>query len=446
MEKFATTQDMEETKKKVHDMMELVQKKDKELKDHIDEILKDILSKHPGITPQRQIQFPIENVDLKSDEARELYQRELVDALPKEVQQMNDDILLVSAICKKHPTQLRMWSRFKTALGDYKKALDTSTSGGLSEWVPTGFSSQLFEKVMLEARVAALFPRISIPRSPFTMPVELGELVTYKGSEQTADTGQTNYGLADSGVTLSGNFTITAVLHNARILFSKESEEESVVALLPLLRTRLAKAFARGLEDAIMNGDTAGTHEDSDITAATSRKKLWLGLRAHANDQSYKTDMSTFNLTNLRVMRKNMGVYGVAPSNCAWITTVNSMYNFLNLAEVVTLDKYGAKATVLNGEIGSVDGIPVVPSDLGRTNLNASGVYDGTTTTKTVMHLAYRDGFLISDRRKYNITLLTEKYAESGQLALVVDERVSFDAIYPIASNRTTELGYNIAS
>jgi len=52
---------------------------------------------------------------------------------------------------------------------------------------------------------------------------------------------------------------------------------------------------------------------------------------------------------------------------------------------VRTVDKYGQFATVLNGELGKIDGIPVIVSEKIRENLNASGVYDGTTTTKTLL-------------------------------------------------------------
>ena len=138
-----------------------------------------------------------------------------------------------------------------------------------------------------------------------------------------------------------------------------------------------------------------------------------------------------------------MGKYGVNPANLAIITGIKGYINLLNLKEVTTVDKYGAGATVLAGELAKVDGIPVIVSEWVREDLTAAGIY-GSGQTKTVLHFVYRDAYAVGVRRESSIQLLVEKYADSDQDALITRERVTFAPIHPIASNKTTYMGYNI--
>jgi hypothetical protein len=69
----------------------------------------------------------------------------------------------------------------------------------------------------------------------------------------------------------------------------------------------------------------------------------------------------------------------------AWIASIASYYKMLGLTEVLTLQNYGPQATVLQGELGKFDSIPIIVSEYQRQDLNASGVYDGVTKTKTAL-------------------------------------------------------------
>ena len=100
---------------------------------------------------------------------------------------------------------------------------------------------------------------------------------------------------------------------------------------------------------------------------------------------------------------------------------------------------------MLSGELAKFDGIPIVISEYARENLNASGVHDGVTTTKTVIYLANRRGHIWGNRSGFQTQVLRELYAESGQDALIATERKAFRDLHPIADNRTIELGFNIA-
>lgn len=379
---------------------------------------------------------------------QERVEADILGSMPKELRQNIDEMFIASKLLKKPVQQLKSWDTWKRRAGDFKKALDTATGAQGGDWVPTSFSPELWEYVQLESRVPALFRTIVMPSNPYKLPIGLARVNTFKQPEQTADTGQTKIPVGDGSNV--GNATLTATGHAARVLASAELDEDSIVPILPFLVRDIAKAIAEGREDFIVNGDSAGTHEDSDIGAGSldHRRRIALGLRAAANDggATYKLDMATFSLANLRALRAKLGKYGVNPNDLAIITGPVGYLKLLGMTEVTTLQNFGNRATVLSGGLGDVDGIPVIVSGQVRENLNASGVFDNVTTTKTALYLVYRPGWVIGERRAAaSVRVLTELYAESDQVALIAKERVTFAPTYPTASNITIGLGYNIA-
>lgn len=435
MNGVATQEQVDNLCKKVAELTELAEKKSAEHEGTVKKLLEEVLANHPGFTPVRKTEFP---------EAGPTKHDEIIDSLNPELQEQHDNIFILSKALRKDPRSLKAWRPFVNRIGDFKKALDTAAAAGGGDWVPTGFSAQLYEFVRLQTKVAALFPQINMPTNPYVLPIGIGRGKSYKHAEQTADTGQDVIPKLDASVSLTGKTTLTAVGHATMVLISKDTEEDAIVPMLPYLRSEIISTLAEGREDAIVNGDTAGSHEDTDVSAADDRRKLWLGLRAHANDQSYKSDLGEFTLTTIRNgLRGNMGKYGVTPGNLAYITGIKGYLKLLSLTDVTTVDKYGPGATILSGELAKLDGIPVIVSEWVREDLDTTGIY-GSGQTKTALSLVYRNGFCMGVRREASIQLLTELYAAFDQDALKTKERVTFSPIHPIASNKTTYLGYNI--
>jgi len=405
------------------------------VKEEVESSLKEILRNHPGFTPQRKIQFPGGVTSKKED---------ILHSMPKDLQNLMDGMFFMSKVLRKKPNELKIWDSFARKAGDFKKALDSTTSGEGDEWVPTEFSPELFKLVRLELRVASLFPEIVMPSNPYELPVQLGRFTTEKHAEQTADTGQTVIPkLTTTGIT--GKTTFTAVGHGGIVLVSDEATEDSMVPMLPFIQQEIATGLAEGREDFIVNGDTAGTHEDSDITGASDRRKVALGLRALAHDNSYTQDLATLSIGNLRKMRKNMGKYGVAPSQLAWVTGIAGFIKLLGLDEVITLDKYGPNATILTGELGRIDGIPIVISEWVREVLDSSGLYNATGD-KTVIHLIRRNRFAIGMKSRGDVRILRERYADVAQIGVRVRERVDFQPLTDASAERITDLGQNVST
>jgi HK97 family phage major capsid protein len=361
--------------------------------------------------------------------------------LPADLQQRADDIYLASKFLRRDPRALKMWGEFHTEASALRKAMDTATSAEGSDWVPTGFSNELIRQVRLQLKVSALHRRIAMPTNPFKLPIDGADASAYLFAESTSDTA-TKITASTPG---TSDVTFDAVKLACRVLTSTDLEEDSVVAILPLLRDKIVNALAEAQENATINGDTAGTHQDSDVTASTDTRKAWDGYRKLALSAA-KVDCATFNKTNLRAIRTAMAKYGVNPNNLAWVAGVNVYNKMLGLDEVVTLDKYGPSATLLTGELGKFDGIPIVVSEFMREDLNASGVYDGVTTDKTALALVYRPAFLYGDRRNITLRVSQELYMETDQDVAIATQRLDFQPVQDATSETIVGLGYNIGT
>lgn len=361
--------------------------------------------------------------------------------IEKEIHDFNDDVYLLSKMLKRDPRTLKTWHRLDEN-DELKKAMDTATSGEGAEWVPTGFSASLIELLRLERKVSGLHSRFTMPTDPYIFPVDGAQASAYKVTEQTADTSQTKIPVSTPG---TAQKSLTSVGNAARVLTSHYLEEDSIIPVIPYIKESIAKALVDAEETATVNGDTAGTHMDSDVTAGDDVRKNWDGYRKMAQAAA-SVDLGTFNTAGLRSIRKAMKKFGVVPSKLAWIAGISVYNQLLGLTEVITVDKYGPAATILSGELGKFDGIPIVISEYIREDLNASGVYDGVTTTKTIIELVFRPGILYADRRAITMRVLTELYAESEQDAVIATRRYLLWTPYTVATDLIVGEGYNITS
>ncbi len=364
--------------------------------------------------------------------------------LDLELQRFNDDILITAALCKRDPRSLSMYQDFLQGDSELKKALNVTNAGEGYDWVPTQFSADVMDKVRLELKVANLFQTITMPTNPYKLPVTAADAVGYLQSESLADDSTK----LRSSQPRTSNVELSAKKLAARVLFSEETNEDSIVPVLPWLKNNVVIAIATAKEKALINGDTDATHQDSNVTLAYDAQKAWDGLRKICQSGA-KVDISTFNADNLRSVRKAMGVYGVDPRKLAHITGISGYIQALGLKDnqnnpmVTTIDKYGPNATIITGELAKFDGSPIIVSEYVYQNLNASAVYDGVTTTKTIWIIVYTPAFVLGDRRK--VTVKTGVNIETDQQILVCTDRSDFHPFFA-----TTELmvgiGYNLAA
>jgi len=266
-----------------------------------------------------------------------------------------------------------------------KSISDTAASG--AEWIPDTPISALYEDYFTANGIAALFSTVNI-NGPIIVPKITDTGRPYlKGKASTNDPDQ----YTASDVT-SDSQTIEAAGFAARFIVDDAATEDAIFALAPEIARRAARAIADGYEDCMINGDTAASHQDAIATwnlrsrwgatglgGSGDHRRGFLGLRALAVDRSCTVDL-TASQTASGVMGSVVGAMGeLSASDIALITSPEVLYKKLMVdSSVLTVDKMGAAATILTGQLASIGGHPLFASRWMGADLASTGLYTGS--------------------------------------------------------------------
>ena len=273
-------------------------------------------------------------------------------------------------------------------------------------WIPTGVSTSYIDEFNLERKVAGLFQEIRMPTNPFKFPVLSDGAVATQVSAATAK--------SPKDVFQDSTITFDAVKLSNQYLLPEELQEDSAVDVMAVIRQELIEGTEKALEIAILNGDTDGTHMDTNsifgagATSADSSERFWDGLRKRgvsAASSQEDAGGDALDEADLVAARKKMGKFGVNPKDLAYICSPCGYNQLMDLPNVKTLETYGSSATILAGELGRIFGIPVIVSEYMRDDLNASGVNDGVTTDRTAILLVNRKRYMMGLRRALQIRI-----------------------------------------
>jgi hypothetical protein len=332
----------------------------------------------------------------------------------------------------------------KSVLMNARKAITTTGAGTGLEWMNTSLSSQLLQRMYLESQVAQAFiaSEVTMPTNPFNYPLGTTR-PTFRltGENATATASQSG----SAGLALNAKKLVGIVD------YSYEADEDAIIAILPKTIADLGDAAGEALEDAIINGDTAATHQDSDSHAlgATHSGKMFDGIRKLVLAQAaLKTSLATGGISaaNILVLKKLLGRWGLNPRNLVLIAGVAGYNDLVGLAETLTAEKTGNAATarVLTGLAPNIYGIDIVPSAKMREDLNASGVYDGTTTTKGAISIVYKPAWLQGVRRGFTLETDVDKKAQTR--SVIASFRRDFKPIEALTLTKAAVLGFNYTS
>ncbi len=327
-----------------------------------------------------------------------------------------------------------------------KAAMDSVTAGQGDELVPTGMAARLWNDLHQETRVASLFNRIDMPTNPFDIPLQLGDVNWYPGSENTA--------VAES-TAKTAKQTLTAYELVAEVPWSLTLDEDAVFAVLPEVRRTLVRNAAEVIDDVLLNAD--GTTENginSDgaaITTSTAGKAQYLigfdgllHLPLVDNPSQSVAHGDSITMAAYLDLLKKLGKYGVSASDTVYVTDVATFVSSLGLGSVETVDKLGPKATILTGQLATVYGHPLVVSGQMRLADADGKVTDGGNDTDRGRLLAvntsqWRVGF------RRNLMIETQRDIQKRQNVMVVSMRLAFaERSNDRANAKHTALAYNI--
>lgn len=327
------------------------------------------------------------------------------------------------------------------------KALTSTGSTAGDELVPTDLSTELQRRFMLATPMAAIFAarEINMPTNPFDLPITTSVPKFYHESVESTATTESAPGTTKA--------TLTAKKFMGNTDFSYEVEEDSIIAVLPMVQERLSTGAAQAYEDTLINGEvSAGTQDKVDVAGTTisgvtyHHYKAWNGLRYLALAISaLKVDFSgsgAVDSTNIMALRKAMGKYGLNPRELILIVGASAYNQLLAITNVQTIEKYGDRATIVQGELTSIYGIPVITSGFCREDVNASGKYDGVTTTLGTVLMLKPSEFLTGVRRDFMVE--TDRVITTQKMQIVASFRKAFVGLEtPSATIRSVAIGYN---
>ena len=308
-----------------------------------------------------------------------------------------------------------------------QRAMDSTTSGAGDELVGREEARQLWADVNVETAVASLFETVTMPSNPFDIPLQLGDVNWYPGTANVA--------VSSTNLTTAKQ-TLTAYELVGMVPWAYELDEDAVIAMMAEVRATLLRNSAQVLDDIVLNADTSLTgninHDGTALTATTAGHAHYLvgfdGLvhlplvdnTAMRNDHGAAVSADMFN-----ELRRKLGKYGLRPSELAFVTDVNTFIAVQSITEFQTVDKLGPNATLLTGQLGSVEGVPVVVSEQmaladADGKVTAAGNVASTGRLLLVNRTQWRKGF------KRELLIETERDVQRRQNVMVVSMRVAF--------------------
>ena len=248
------------------------------------------------------------------------------------------------------------------------KGWDTDYSRDLFEKAGAGFSatstnlslatdvSALIEKeIMQELRLAQAFREITVNSETTLMPLQTDTNKATWGSN-AATSGNLENPTGSDGYQPS-NVIMKATKLISTTFMNNETDEQMLINLMPMLVESVARAHARAVDNAFING-TSGGNEGFD------------GLEA-LGATTFDTSVSAANLTGTAVdaadflsARKLMGKYGMNPSDLIYVVSQKRYYDLIADAAFADITDVGSDvATKITGQVGAIFGTPVIVSD-----------------------------------------------------------------------------------
>ncbi len=318
-----------------------------------------------------------------------------------------------------NPRMLEEWQ------SNLKAAMDSTTGSSGDELVDTQEARALWDDVNLETAVAPLFNTIQMPSNPFQIPLQLGDVNWYPGTENVA---------SKSTALTTARQTLTAYELVSEVPWSYDLDEDAVIAMMEELRRGLMRNGAEVIDDVILNADTTTLNninaDGATIAATDAGKGHWLlgfdGIihlplldntsQLNSHDGAVTDDM--FN-----EIRAKLGKYGARPGQLVYITDINTFIRSLSDGTFRTLDKFGPQATVLTGQLGAVEGIPVIVSEQMKLAASDGLVTDGVAGTTGRLLIVNTSQWRVGFKRELSIE--TVRDPQKRQNIMVVSFRIA---------------------
>jgi HK97 family phage prohead protease/HK97 family phage major capsid protein len=262
------------------------------------------------------------------------------------------------------------------SIADTKYFKEFVTKSGMEHWDPgvagqweDEYSTRVQDAMRQQLVVEPIFQTIPMRTPTMNMPInpDAGDATWISDGalrsinapwDETGDGQDTSTGTAVDH--LLDEQTLIARKLATREYVGYEEEEDSIVALAPIIRDAVSRRMA-------LTADLAFLRGTGNLTSAPAYDPI-LGLEGRGANTTDVTVAGSAgwgaNFTEDAIvdMRRNLSIYGLDPSSLVLLTSHDLYYEMMKLNVFKTLEVYGPQHTVRSGEVGSIFGIPVLVS------------------------------------------------------------------------------------
>lgn len=322
------------------------------------------------------------------------------------------------------------------------RAMDTAESGFGSQLIGAQYVGELWTAARRESRIFNLINSFEMTDPTAYLPVEVDFPEPIFVAENTANN-SSEYGTQKTG---SQRVQVDAKKLLFHQMWSGEMEEDSIIAYVPFLRRQLSLAVAHYSDSLVLNGDTTNSAtgninlDDAD-PADTKFYLAFDGIRHAAIvdntgnfvDAGGAVTLSALNnLRGLMVDTTRFVDWGhpTSAEDLVYVSDVATADRIAMIDEFLTVDKYGAGASILTGETGRILGHPHIPSmAVSKTEADGKVSTTGASNTKGQVVCFNRRGFVTGWRRR--LQLETERLPARDQTRIVLSMRLGFGRFTP---------------
>lgn len=210
-------------------------------------------------------------------------------------------------------------------------------------------SLRMEDEVRRRLVVAPLFRNINMQTNVMTIPVnpEAG-LATWVTNAQFGTTNSA--GAAQTHQLAEITLNAYKVATSEYVAF--EEQEDSLLALMPVIRDAMVRRVARAVDRAFLRGAGSGSDPVKGLASYDESSAVTLDI----------SDNAVASVATLRSMRQDLGLWGLDPADVVYVVSSDVYYQLLNDSVFQTMDKVGPQATLLTGQIGMIGNSPVLVS------------------------------------------------------------------------------------
>ena len=234
--------------------------------------------------------------------------------------------------------------------------------------IAQGVSTQIEKEIMQELRLAQAFREITINSQTQVLPIQTDALPAAWGSNTAAAGNLTNRPQVTGNQYNAAQVILKANRLVSTTFMDNNVDEEVLVNLMPMLIDSVARAHARAVDNAIINGTAGGDEGFNGLEALAGANSVAVLNSTGSADTSVTA-------AEFLAGRKLMGKYGMDPSDLVYVVSQARYYDLLSDAAFADITDVGSDiATKITGTVGAIYGTPVIVSDQLETEANTASV------------------------------------------------------------------------